>query len=188
MKKRNSRLISIVRQLRAKPALSGPIVRAILLGALSLASGLVIVLSQGTPQIAVSQGLQQQEDQVIRKFDLPPAAAPEPPQERAPESVAPEPVAPEPVAPEPVAPEPVAPSNSQGSGSQSNPTPQPTPTPTPNSKTPESKSQTQPSKDPLKQDMEVATGPQSQYLLEFNRSPAIGNRFRLEGIKVLLEI
>jgi len=171
MKKRNSRLISIIRQLRAKPPLSGPIVRAILLGALSLASGLVIVFSQGTPQIAVSQGLQQQEDQVIRKFDLP--TAPAVPQPAAPEPE-PMPVA----APEPVAPPP-APVNSGGTEPQSNSTAQPTPTPQP---TPNAKTPAQPSRDPLKQDMEVATGPQSQYLLEFNRSPAIGNRFRLEGI------
>jgi cellulose synthase operon protein B len=186
MKKRNSRLLSTFRQLRASRILmTGNLSRALLLSALGLATGLVIVLSQGDArQVAVSQGLQQQEDQVIRKFDLPPAPAPEP-AAPAPEPAAPE-SAPEPVAPEP-APEP-APNNAAPESNQPNqpnqpnvqPSPQPSPSSTPNSSTPKP---SEGSKDPLRQSgVEIATGPQSQYLLEFNRSPAIGNRFRLEGI------
>lgn len=189
MKKRNARLLSVFHHLQtSRIRLSGSLTKTLLFSALSLATGLVIVLAQGDrSQIAVSQGLQQQEDQVIRKFDLPTApAAPEPaaPEPTAPEPVVPEPVAPEPIAPvvpEPAAPEPVAP---QESGPQNSTTPssssQPAPSPSTNPTPSESKDR---NKDPLKESsIEVATGPQSQYLLEFNRSPAIGNRFRLEGI------
>ncbi len=177
MKTRNSRLLSTFHKLRASASrLTGGLSRALLLSALGLATGLVIVLSQGDArQVAVSQGLQQQEDQVIRKFDLPPAPEPAAP---APEPL-PEPVAPEPAAPEPTAPEPTQ--NNAAPQPNAQPSPQASPQPSPSSSPNPSKTTESP-KDPLRQVGEVATGPQSQYLLEFNRSPAIGNRFRLEGI------
>ncbi len=177
---------------RLRVALTHSTTRSLILCGLSLVTGLLIVLAQGEGrQVAVSQGVQQQEDQLIRNFKLPTAPAPEPAApEPAPEPVAPEPVAPEPTytAPEPVA-QPEAPAAPSGTNSAAPVNPAPNPT-APETKPAETKpTETKPTEtkttDPLKQsDINVAAnaGPKSQYILEFNRSPAIGNRFRLEGI------
>ncbi len=166
-------------------SLTPNLIRSLLLCGLSVVTGLLIVLSQGDRSpIAVGQGVQQQEDQVIRNFKLPPAPAPEP---AAPEPAAPEPVyiAPEPAAPEPAAPEPAPAAQRESAPANppapANPAPSASPSPSPTANpTDSSKPQ-----DPLKQsDIAVAAnaGPPSQYILEFNRSPAIGSRFRLEGL------
>ena len=157
--------------------------RSLILCGLSLVTGLLIVLAQSDRTfIAVSQGVQQQEDQVIRNFKLPSnPAAPEPVAPSEPVYVAPEPAAP--------AAEPAPATQSAPAATQSAPATAPSPTASPiSSPTPSpmtaAKGSTQP-QDPLKQsDIAIAAnaGPPSQYILEFNRSPAIGNRFRLEGI------
>ena len=163
--------------------------RSLIFCGLSLITGLLIVLAQSDRTfIAVSQGVQQQEDQVIRNFKLPSNPAPAAPEPAAPEPAAPaDPVyvAPE---PEPTAPAPetqsapaAQPAPATAPSPTSSPTPNPTSSPTP---TPAATGSTKP-QDPLKQsDLAIAAnaGPPSQYILEFNRSPAIGNRFRLEGI------
>ena len=160
--------------------------RSLILCGLSLVTGLLIVLAQSDRTfIAVSQGVQQQEDQIIRNFKLPSNPQPATPD---PEPAASEPAAPEPeqpAAPEPAYVAPVAPAAPESApapqpapGTAPSPTPSPTSSPSP--ATTDSTKQ-----NPLKQsDLAVAAnaGPPSQYILEFNRSPAIGNRFRLEGI------
>lgn len=130
--------------------------RTLILCCAGLMTGLAIVLIHAQQPIAVSaQGIQKQEDQLIRDFKLPstPAEAPiyrpqapvyQPEPEPAPVEAVSEPsVAP----PEPVASEVPAPQ-------------------------PEKKAET-----PKPQN----AAPLSQYVLQFNRSPAIGNRFRLQG-------
>ena len=172
--------------------LSSAAKRSLILCGLSLITGLLIVLAQSDRTfIAVSQGVQQQEDQVIRNFKLPSNPAPAAPApEPAPE---PAPAAPEPayVAPEPAAPEPApaiqsapAPQSAPATAPSSTPSPTPSPTASPTA-SPSPAATDLPKQDPLKQsDLAVAAnaGPPSVYVLDFNRSPAIGNRFRLEGI------
>ncbi|MBD2088422.1 cellulose biosynthesis cyclic di-GMP-binding regulatory protein BcsB [Microcoleus sp. FACHB-1515] len=134
------------------------------------------------PTVATAQsGVQQGEDQVIREFSLPRPAAEPPvyrppaaqprrrsqssgestPRRRTQPEAAPAPrqrsePRPAAVAPRPVAPRPAA--------QRSAPTPEPEPTPQETAATP------------------VNTGPNSQYVLEFNRSPIVGNRLRLQGV------
>ena len=166
-------------------ALARMTTRSLILCGLSLVTGLLIVLAQSDRTfIAVSQGVQQQEDQVIRNFKLP--SNPAAPAPAAPEPAAPEPeqpAAPEPAYVVPEAPaEPAPAPQSAPATPSSSPSPTPSPTSSPTS-SPAATDSTKP--DPLKQsDLAIAAnaGPPSQYILEFNRSPAIGNRFRLEGI------
>lgn len=135
------------------------------------------------PTVATAQsGVQQGEDQIIREFSLPRPAAEPPvyrppaaqprrrnessgaaPRRRTQPEAAPAPrqrselrpaVAPRPVAPRPVAPRPAA----------SRPAPQPEPALPETAATP------------------ASTSPNSQYVLEFNRSPIVGNRLKLQGV------
>ncbi|WP_225895283.1 cellulose biosynthesis cyclic di-GMP-binding regulatory protein BcsB [Leptolyngbya sp. NIES-2104] len=130
--------------------------RTLVLCCAGLVTGLAIVLLHAQHPIAVSaQGIQKQEDQLIRDFKLPstPAEAPiyrpqAPVYQPEPEPATVEAVSEPSVAPvEPVASE--------------------APTPQPEKKAEISKPQN--------------AAPMSQYVLQFNRSPAIGNRFRLQG-------
>ena len=108
--------------------------------------------------VAQSTNVQKQEDQVIRNFTLPkppsepPVYRPAPPPEAAPAQSAPVQSAPAQSAPAPV-------------------------TPSPGATKPE------PAKAAAKPDSAPANkAPSSQYVLEFNRSPIVGNRLRLQGV------
>jgi cellulose synthase operon protein B len=97
--------------------------------------------------------------------------------------VAPDPAAPAQTAPAREAEDPFAAPVLRAPNPAATPTPtaEATPEPkTPEPKTPEPKDPAEPKKPESKAETE-ALGPLSQYVLEFNRSPAIGNRFRLEG-------
>ena len=134
-------------------------------------------------QAQTDQSVQQEEDQVIQEFTLPepppeapvyqPAPAPveaEPPRQAAPE---PEPAyepAPEPApAPEP---EPVAPQSAEPAPAATRSEPEPATAPAPEPAT--SSATAQPSS--------TTNGPTIPYTLEFNRSPIVGNRLRLQGV------
>lgn len=123
--------------------------------------GLGLTLSQlfmGGVAVAqkTDQGVQQQENQLIKQFTLPPAPPPAPvyrPQpavEAAPEVSAPTNNRP--------APEAVAPSQTSTT------------------------SQAQPKNKDNESKENATAQPISEYVLELNRSPAIGNRFRLKGV------
>jgi cellulose synthase operon protein B len=153
-----------------------PWLRSLFFCSISLLTGWIVLCSQVDRHVAIGQdSLQQQENQEIRKYQLPSEPAPAPVyRPPAPVAPAPEPEPapapePEPVAPAPEPePEPVQPRRDE-----------PAPAPDkPATETTEDKPQE------LKSDTtEVATlGPTSQYVLEFNRSPVVGNRFRMEGI------
>lgn len=141
------------------------LMRSLLLCCTGLITGLAIVLLNGhQPEVVSAQNIQKQEDQLIREFKLPtapvqaPVYRPQAPVYR-PQSPA---YQPEP-APAAVESAPVA---------------EPAAIEPPAS---EPVAQSEPEK---KQDKpETANlGALSQYILEFNRSPAIGNRFRMQGI------
>jgi cellulose synthase operon protein B len=134
------------------------VLRSLLLCSIGLITGFVITFAQGHKSGVVAQGVQKQEDQLIREFKLPPASQAPVYQPQAPVSQ-PEPAAPEP-APVESAPVESAPANEAAPAA-------PTTAPTPEKKASEP---------------QLAKGPLSQYALEFNRSPVIGNRFRLEGV------
>ncbi|KAM3096108.1 cellulose biosynthesis cyclic di-GMP-binding regulatory protein BcsB [Phormidesmis sp. 146-12] len=137
------------------------VLRSLLLSSIGLITGLVITFAQGHHSaIVTAQGVQKQEDQLIREFKLPPAQPAPVYQPQAPVSQ-PEPA---PAAPQP------APIESAPAPESAPVEAAPTPAPTP-----------QPEKKPSEPQL-ANTGPRSQYVLEFNRSPVIGNRFRLEGV------
>jgi cellulose synthase operon protein B len=111
------------------------------------------------PVLVKAQSIQQQEERVIREFALPRPST-QPPVYR-PRSTAPA--------------APVAPAASVERSNSTAPAPQPTPTqPAPSVEAPASETKN-PTPVAEKQ-------PTSRYLLEFNRSPVVGNRLRLEGI------
>ncbi|MGI0495073.1 cellulose biosynthesis cyclic di-GMP-binding regulatory protein BcsB [Alkalinema pantanalense CENA528] len=150
-----------------KPRWTPLMLRSCLLGGLSLLTGLVVLLSHSDPGgIALSQGIQQQEDQVIRNYKLPSAPPPAPVYQPAPDPAPAQP------APEraPVESRPIEPAPAQPDASDK----------------PESDKPTDTTKDKLEDDTsatEVASlSGLNRYVLEFNRSPAIGNRFRLQGV------
>jgi hypothetical protein len=131
----------------------------------------VITFTQGQKSgLVTAQGVQKQEDQIIREFKLPPASQAPVYQPQAPIQPEPAPAEPAPAAPEsaPIESAESAPIESapiESAPVQSAPT---AVTPAPEKKS----SAPQP----------ASTGPLSSYVLEFNRSPVIGNRFRLEGV------
>lgn len=94
-----------------------------------------------------------QEDQLIRKFEPPAAPAPAPVYQAPPSAPAP--------APAPEAPAPAQPSESTAGAE-----------PTAPARPTEAAKPAQP----------ASTGPLSQYVLEFNRSPVVGNGMRMRGI------
>jgi cellulose synthase operon protein B len=167
MKKRLSRLSSTALR-RPSPK----VLRNLMLCGFGLLSGLVVVLSNmGWSDNAVGQNLQQREDQVIRNYQLPTAPASAPIYQPAPPTAPTEEAAPEPVAepvPEPAA-EPV-----EGRS----PDKQPADKPTTEKPTAEKPAAEKAERGSQKQYL----GPLSQYILEFNRSPAMGNRMRIEGV------
>lgn len=160
----NKRFFVIPLVLRCRRRLTG--LRLLLLSSLACITSLAIVLMQ-SPHFspAVAQGVQKQEDRLIQEFKLP-DPAPQAPvyQPAAPVEAAPaiDPAPPSenipPAANEPAAPEPQL-------AAPAAPTP-------PLSTKPEPPSKSEP----------VSTGPNSRYILQFNRSPIMGNRLRLEGI------
>ncbi|MBW4470401.1 MAG: cellulose biosynthesis cyclic di-GMP-binding regulatory protein BcsB [Stenomitos rutilans HA7619-LM2] len=106
----------------------------------------------GESVMAQSTNVQKQEDQIIRDFTLPKAPSEAPVYRPAPPS-----------ADEPPVPVEAAP-----------PTPAPGTTPTP------AKADAKPDAKP--NGVSASKAPTSQYVLEFNRSPIVGNRLRLQGI------
>ncbi|MEB3295290.1 MAG: cellulose biosynthesis cyclic di-GMP-binding regulatory protein BcsB [Synechococcales bacterium] len=179
MKKRFSPfpLSASLRSIRRNPWL-----RSLLFCSVSLLTGWIVLCSQVDRPVALGQdSLQQQENQEIRKYQLPSEPAPAPVY-RPPAPAAPEPAPAPAPAPEPEpapapAPEP-EPAPVQPDRRSPEPEPEPSPPSDKPAETPEEKPQE------LKSDTtEVAAlGPTSQYVLEFNRSPVVGNRFRMEGI------
>lgn len=150
---------------RSSRRLPRMVLRSLLFCGIGLMTGLIITVAQGQKSdFATAQGVQKQEDQLIREFKLPnppsqaPVYQPQAPVYR------PEPAAP--AAPAPAAPEPAM---------------APEPAPAAAEPQPNLPAATQPEKKSAPTESENA-GAQSQYVLEFNRSPAIGNRFRLEGV------
>lgn len=112
----------------------------------------------------IDKNVQKQEDQLIREFTPPAAPPPAPVYQPAPQPAAPAPAEPEPApAPDSSAPAssapsaPAAPAPAASSPSRSEPERQPSESPKPTNQ------------------------PTSQYVLEFNRSPVVGNRLRLQG-------
>ncbi|BAU14225.1 hypothetical protein LEP3755_47700 [Leptolyngbya sp. NIES-3755] len=135
--------------------------RTLILCCAGLVTGLAIVLLHAQQPIAVSaQGIQKQEDQLIRDFKLPNTPAEAPVYRPQAPVYQPAPIA-EPAPVEAVSEPYIAPSEPPVAAESPAPVPQP-----------ERKAET-----PQKPN---AT-PMSQHVLEFNRSPAIGNRFRLQG-------
>lgn len=136
------------------------IIRALLL--CGIITGFAIVLLCTQSPIVLAQSIQKQEDQLIRDFKLPSAPT------QAPVYRPPVPDEPSPAS-EPIE-APV----------------QPESTPVPDSIAPSEVTTSQPLQ--LKAPSEVSPQPpqrkssaSNRYVLEFNRSPAIGNRFRLQG-------
>ncbi|HBB33563.1 MAG TPA: cellulose synthase [Cyanobacteria bacterium UBA8803] len=159
---------------------------------LLLCGVLVLVLVAGSTLVSAQsdRGLKEQEDQLIREYTLPsappkapvykprPAPAPAPakkpsgtstrkritpaPTRQQPQNV-PAQTAPAQPEPEPEAPETSAP--------QQRPAPKPARRPEPK---PESNATTEP--------QDTGDTPTGKYILQFNRSPVVGNRFRLRGI------
>lgn len=162
---------SLFRRLRTWNPL---VLRSCLLGGLGLLTGLVVLLSHSDPSgVALSQGIQQQEDQVIRNYKLPSAPPPAPVYQPAPQ--------PAPAEPAPAPAQDSTPVESRPI--ESAPT-QPDATDKPESDKPTDANKD--TKDKLEDDKattEVASlSGLNRYVLEFNRSPVIGNRFRLQGV------
>ena len=146
--------------------------RSLWWGALACLTSLGIIWSQAwhSPWLSpvLAQGVQKQEDQLIRDFKLPDPAPQAP-------IYQPAPAAPAPTDPEPAPSEAAPPAAVEPTGIAPAPEPQlATPTPP----TPAASSN---KAEKLADDL-AATGPGSRYVLEFNRSPVMGNRFRLEGV------
>jgi len=135
---------------------------SLLLCSIGLITGFIVFAQGHTSAIVPAQGVQKQEAQLIREFKLPPAQPAPVYQPQAPVSQ-PEPAADPQAAPVEPAPE-LAPIESA-------PTMAPSPAPT-----------AAPSEKKSADPQLASTGSRSQYVLEFNRSPVIGNRFRLEGV------
>lgn len=131
---------------------------------LSTHVGILVSTLMPLAQAQSDKTIQTQEDQLIRQFAPPPAPppapvyepAPAPAPEPQPEFVAPEP---QPAEPAPTAAEPAAPAP-QASQSQAAP--------------PENKPTSRPSEP-------ASNAPIGQYVLEFNRSPIVGNSLRMRG-------
>jgi cellulose synthase operon protein B len=153
--------------------------RLLLLSGLACLTGLVVVVTQSVQfSPAIAQGVQKQEDQLIQDFKLPDPAPQAPVYRPEPAAPAPEPAPVEaapPASAEPSAPEPepqlATPTDSAPAQTAPTDAAPASPVTTP----PASATATQPEKP------ELSTGPNSRYILEFNRSPVVGNRFRLEG-------
>jgi cellulose synthase operon protein B len=152
--------------------------RNLMLCGFGLVSGLVVVLSSGLwSDLAIGQNLQQREDQVIRNYQLPTAPAPAPIyQPAAPSAPAEAPVEEAPSEPE-AEPAAVEPSGEKGTTETTTPEEKPTAKSEKAEKT-EKTATEKPDRTAQKQYL----GPLSQYVLEFNRSPAMGNRMRIEGV------
>jgi hypothetical protein len=140
---------------------------------LPVAIGLLINAIAPLSQAQSDRSVQTQEDQLIREF-APPAPPPAPVYEPAPAPAAPAPVY-EPAAPEPIA-EPAPPAADQPAPAPperaaDRPTDRPTDRPAPPTDSPPP----QPSRPPANNQ------PLSQYVLEFNRSPVVGNSLRMRG-------
>ncbi len=152
--------------------------------ALLCGSGLLVVLAAGllpgpwSSKLAVAQApaVQKQEDQIIRDFTLPPAPAQPPVYQPAPAPVynapapAPDYAAPAPGLPDepPTAQAPTKPNAKPAKDSET-------------AKSEAGKSEAGKS-ETGKSETGKPAGPSSQYVLEFNRSPSVGNRLRLEGV------
>ena len=170
-----------------------------------LCGALVLILGMSATLVVAQsdRGLKQQEDQLIRQIvPLPnaptkapvykpiPAPAPEPERAPAPEperAPAPEPErapAPEPErAPEP---QPQQPQNSNPDAAEPAPRSEPAPEATPAAPRSEATTQPKPSSSSETESSDKAKAaaslPSNQYTLEFNRSPVVGNRFRLRSV------
>lgn len=162
---------------------------------------LIVILGNSVNLVSAQSSLKEQEDQLIREYTLPSAPTqtpvykplpPSPPKNKKP-STPPKRIGPQPPpqqpqspppksAPRPQTPEKPKPQPQPESQPESQPKPrQPvkseteTPSetrPKPGAKSPTIKEEVTPS-EPL---------PTSEYILQFNRSPVVGNRFRLRGI------
>ena len=146
-----------------RPMRRTSLLRSLFLCGIGLITGCVILLSQDhKSDLVVAQGVKKQEDQLIREFKLP-SSPPQAPVYR-PQAPA---YRPEPAPESAPAPESV---------------PQPEMAPTVESVPPQVQVAIEPTPEKKPESVGVANlGPLSQYTLEFNRSPVIGNRFRLEG-------
>jgi cellulose synthase operon protein B len=150
------------------------------------ASLLLPALVQDVP-VTAQGAVEQQENQVIREFSLP-EAAPEPVYQPAPE--APQPAyQPEPVyQPDPGPPAAPEPAPAEGAGPGSEPAPAPASegtAPTDNSGSApgaEPAGSAPRSSEPIGDALPAFSGPMSRYVMEFNRAPVVGNRFRLQGV------
>ncbi len=158
-------------QLRSRLLLSGSVGLLLLVGA---------IVAQSRTLVAVAQeAVEQQEEQLIRNLSLPNDPPPAPVYRPAP-APAPEPVyepAPEPVYEAAPAPEPAPPA---GGGVDSEPE---AGSPAGEAAIEEAPSPASPGLEAVAKSKkeEAPTGPLSQYVLEFNRSPVVGNRLRLQG-------
>lgn len=138
--------------------------RALILCCAGLVTGLAIVLLH-TPQPISAQGVQRQEDQLIRDFKLPSTPVEAPVYRPQAPVYQPEPA---PIVETPPAAEPYyEPTPSQ-------PAPVESAIPAPSQSAPKAEPKSEPTK-------AASAEALSRYVLEFNRSPAIGNRFRLQG-------
>ncbi|HEY9748452.1 MAG TPA: cellulose biosynthesis cyclic di-GMP-binding regulatory protein BcsB [Allocoleopsis sp.] len=163
-------LSSSDRQFRCRSYQQRPIIWLLLLSFAGTALGV-------TASLAVAQqsdrDIKQDEDQVIEGLTLP-----EPPPQAPvyqPEPAAPAPYEPAPYEPEPEpapAPEPREPAAAE---------PEPAPAATSPEPAPAAEPETTPSASSTP-DTPAAKGPTIPYVLEFNRSPVVGNRLRLQGV------
>jgi hypothetical protein len=185
---------------KTKPRRDKPRRQGVLKWLPRLVGALILVLGIGTTVVFAQsdKGLKQQEDQLIRQIvPLPkaptqapvyrPAPAPAPRQEAPAPEPAPAPrreaPAPEP-APEP-APRQEAPEPAPAPRREA-PAPEPEPAPPARSSEPAPEPKPSASSDdnepPAEAQTKTANLPSGQYTLEFNRSPVVGNRFRLRGV------
>lgn len=187
---------------KTKPRRDKPRRQGVLKWLLRLVGALILVLGIGTTVVFAQsdKGLKQQEDQLIRQIvPLPkaptqapvyrPAPAPAPRQEAPPPEPAPAPrrEAPPPE-PEP-APRQEAPPPAPRQEAPPEPAPEPEPAPrreAPPARSsepaPEPEASTSSDDAPAPIQTKTANLPSGQYTLEFNRSPVVGNRFRLRGV------
>lgn len=141
--------------------------------ALGLGCALLISLGRLAPSQAQSGGtVEQQEDAVIQQHSLPRTPPPAPVVRPAP---APRPPASQPAQPAPARPVPPAPTRPPTTTPAPGSPPSPTPPPAaPSEATPEAE-------DPATEPATPATPP-NQYVLQFNRSPVVGNALQMQGV------
>ncbi|MFH7242234.1 MAG: cellulose biosynthesis cyclic di-GMP-binding regulatory protein BcsB [Spirulina sp.] len=138
---------------------------------LGLGCAVILGLSGLSPSHAQSgNAVEQQEDAVIQQHSLPRTTPPAP-------VVRP--------APRPAAPAPARPASPPASRPGSNSQPAPTP-PNPSGPPPADPPANAPANPPETPDPEATppalAGPQSQYVLQFNRSPVVGNALQMQGV------